>query len=162
MRMPQRRQLLWTVLLTVATAVLALLLILIGVGYLRLPTTAASSTTITVTEVRWTIEQGTIPTGEGWFGEGEFNYTSADGWISPTFASGSSFSVDWTIVNFDRVNHTIFSVTVNSPFLLVGTHYPLPMNVVVGDNSRPLGLTISTASSASGPLVLEVTVNALA
>ena len=127
--------------------------------YLRLPALAPS--TFTVREIRWTIEQGTISTGEGWFGLGEFNYTPAAGFFPPTYDSGSAFTVAWAIVNYDHVNHTIYSVTVNSPFTVLGSKYPLPMPVIVGDDSRPLGLTIGTPSSLTGSVILEITVNAL-
>ncbi|HLM91549.1 MAG TPA: hypothetical protein VK424_05810 [Thermoplasmata archaeon] len=159
MRVPRGRQLIWTALYSIALGVLVLLLVFIGIGYLRLP--ASSPSTFTVEEVRWTIEQGTIANGQGWFGLGEFNYSRAAGFFPPTYDSGASFQVAWALVNYDHVNHTIYSVTVNSPFTLVGTKYSLPMPVVIGDDSRPLGLTIGSPSSLTGPVVLEITVNTL-
>jgi hypothetical protein len=159
MRRLRRRQLIWVALFSVAIAVLLLLLVLVGIGYLRLPTTAGP--TYTVTEVKWTILQGNNPENEAWFGRGVFNYTGATGWSEAPHPAGSTFLVTWTITNYDNVNRTIYSVTVNSPFLVAGTGRPLPMNVAVGDEGNPLVITISTTSGTSGTYVLSITVNAI-
>ncbi len=98
------------------------MLVLVGIGYLRLPSSFPPD--ITVTSVHWTIEQGTIATGQGWFGGNEFNYTPATGWVPLTIPAGSSFPLAWSIVNFDKVNHTIYSVVVSSPFSLVRNPIP--------------------------------------
>lgn len=147
------------VLFGVALGALVLILVLVGVGYLRLPTSPGP--TVTVTEVRWTVQQGTNAGGMGWFGKGQFNYTAASGWLAPTFSAGSRFQVSWTIANYDDVNHTIYSVSVSSPFVLAGTLAPLPMNVNVGDDGNILGVWVSTSSSTSGSFPLSITVNAL-
>lgn len=149
----------WTALFAVALGVLVFLLVLIGIGDLRLP--GSSSPSVTVTEVKWTIEQGTNKGGLGWFGKGEFNYTNATGWMAPTYPAGSRFTVSWSIANYDTVNHTIYSVSLGSPFLLAGTRLPLPMNVNVGDDGNVLELYVTTPSSTSGAFALNITVNAL-
>jgi hypothetical protein len=153
-----RRQLLWTALFAIAVGVLVLLLVLIGVGYLRLP--SAPAPTMTVSEVKWTVLQGTNSYGEAWFGRGVFNYTPATGWQT-NYAAGSTFTVNWDITNYDNVDHTIYTVTVNAPFLIQKTGVPLPMNVMVGDEGNPLLLYVTTSGSQSGTFTLDITVNAL-
>lgn len=156
-----RRQWVWTALFAVALAVLVFLLVLIGVGYLRLPSTSSTGAQVTVTAVDWTIEQGTNGHGIGWFGKSQFNYTGATGWFPPTFAAGSELQVSWSISNFDTVNHTVYTVTAGAPFSVARTLPVLPMNVNVGDDGNTLGVWVTTSSSTSGSYVLDLTVDAL-
>jgi hypothetical protein len=152
-----RRERVWTALFAVALGVLIFLLVLIGIGYLRLP--QAAGATVTVTAVDWTIEQGTNGHGTGWFGKGLFNYTNATGWRSPSFAAGTSLEVVWTVQNFDTTVHNLTGVSVGSPFQTVaGKGSPLPLRVNIGDDGGTLVLWVTTASSVSGSYVLDVTV----
>ena len=159
MTRPSRRGRLMNILLAIAIGVVVVLLVAIGLGYLRLP--APDGPKVTITEVRWTILQGTNAYNQGWFGKGQFNYTRADGWLSPTYSSGSRFLLTWEMVNYDTVNHTIFDVALSAPFIFIGTQPPLPVNVIPGDEAGTLGVLIETSSSTSGSFALNVTVNAL-
>jgi hypothetical protein len=158
MRRLSRRQLLWTALFAVAIGLLVLLVAFIGLGYLRLPTSAGPS--VTVSSVHWVIEQGTNAQNQTWFGKSQFNYSGAS-WIAPTYAAGTTFDVSWTVVNYDNVTRNICDVTIATPFLLVKTSPTLPFAAVVGDESGSLKIFVTTSSSASGSFMLNITVDAL-
>ena len=159
MRHYSRRQIVWGILYTIAIGVVVLLLILIGVGYLRLPPKTGPS--VTISEVEWTVAQGTNSYGQTWFGKSQFNYTPAAGWVPPSFAAGGQLLVTWQVVNYDITSHTICSVTVSSPFILSGTQEPLPMTINPGDDGGALGVWVTTPSSVSGTYPLSISVNAL-
>lgn len=159
MRRLRKRNLVWAGLFVAATTVLVVLLVLVGIGYLRLPSTPGPS--VTVSEVEWNVAQGQTSQGRGWFGPSQFNYTSASGWQSPTFEAGSQLEVTWALVNYDNVTHTIYSVSVSAPFALSGTLRSLPMIVNIGDEGNLLAIYVSIPSSASGPYSLTITVDAL-
>jgi hypothetical protein len=152
-----RRQQLWTALFAVALGVLVFLLVLIGIGELRLP--GAATPNVTVTEVQWTIEQGTTGHGVGWFGKGLFNYTTATGWAAPTFAAGTELKVVWDVQNFDSVPHNITGVSVGQPFTVdTARSSALPLAVNIGDEGAILTVWVTTSSSTSGAFVLTITV----
>ena len=158
-RRPLRRRTIWAALFAVAIGALILLLILVGIGTLRLST--SSGPTVTVSEVKWTVEQGSLAGGQGWFGKSVFNYTTASGWVPPSFGAGATFEISWSIVNYDSATHYIYNVTASSPFLVTGTRVALPMAVVSGDDGYPLSIYFSSPSSASGAYTLSITVDAL-
>lgn len=157
MRRTRRRTLFWGVLLAAVAGILIVLLVLIGLGYLVLPGPAPPN--VTVTEVSWTLFQGTSH-GHGWFGSSTFNYTANDGYPA-TFPAGYTFTVAWSPVNFDSVSHTVYTVAVSAPFELVSSHPALPYAVAPGDDSGNFSFYITTPSSTSGAYVLQVTVNAI-
>ncbi len=160
MRRLVRRRLIWTALLVVAVGVLVLLLGLIGVGYLRLPTAPAA--TVTISEIQWTIQEGTTASGVGWFGPSHVNDTANSG-LPLSFAAGTTFRLAWGANNRDNVSHTVYSVTATSPpFSWVSSTPALPSTVPIGDDSFGFSFYFSTPSSASGTFVLTITVNALA
>ncbi len=133
-----------------------LLVALIGLGTLRLPSAPPSS--VTVSQVDWTILEGTTSTGHGWFGPGSFNSTVSDG-FPLTVAAGGSFVVAWAPVNLDVSPHTVSYASVNAPFTVDGTAPGLPCTVPVGDDPTPFGFTIGVPTSASGAYVLDITLN---
>ena len=158
MRRTRRRTLVWSILLTAVAGILIVLLVLIGLGYLVLPGPTPPS--VTVTEVTWSLLQGTDSHGIGWFGGSSFNYSMNDGYPT-TFRAGSTFTLPWSPENFDSVSHTIYTVTVSAPFELVSSRPALPYAVAPGDDSGNFSFTITTSSTTSGAYVLQVTVNAL-
>ena len=113
-RSRRRARLLWTLVAAVAGLVV-LLVALVGFGYLRLP--SAPPPSVTVSQVDWTVLEGTTSSGVGWFGNSSFNYSLAEG-FPLTVAAGSSFSVVWTTMNWDISPHTVSYVAVSSPFTL--------------------------------------------
>lgn len=155
-RMPRRK------LISIATAAVAslvvLLLILIGLGYLVLP--SASPATVTVSKVEWHVLQGTTSTGMGWFGNSSFNYTKSNGFPLKVQA-GHSFGLPWTTSNFDSSAHSVYSVELNTPFKLDGSRPALPVNATAGEDDVVFEFTIGVPSSATGPIVLDITINAL-
>ena len=160
MRHLGRRRLVWLGLYVTAVGVLALLLVLVGTGTLRLPSRSPGPS-VTVSSVNWSVLEGQIPNGRGWFGPAEFNYTSATGWKPATFSSGGRLQISWGVVNYDNTTHQIYSVTVSPPFELAGTGTPLPMFVGIGDDGNTLVVYVTTSSSTSGTFPLAITVNAL-
>lgn len=160
MRRWKRRQWVWAGLYAVVTTVLVVVLVLIALGDLRLATSSSSGPSVTVSAVDWTVEQGTIASeNQGWFGPSQFNYTPAHGWVPPTYPTGEKFLVTWQITNYDNASHVIYAVSVDSPFTCVGTQFPLPMTVVVGDEGGTMGVWVT--SSQGGRFVLSIVVDAL-
>lgn len=153
-----KRRRLWAVLFTVAIAVLVLLLVLIGVGYLRLP--SSSPAMVTVSEIEWTIEQGSTSDGQGWFGPSHVNDTANQG-APYYYTAGTTFQLSWSAFNRDTANHTVYSVSTLAPFSFVGAHPTLPATVPGGDDSFGFAFDFSTPSSTSGTYVMYITLNAL-
>ncbi|MGA8542077.1 MAG: hypothetical protein WB947_00825 [Thermoplasmata archaeon] len=154
-----RRTLTWAVLFVAVTVVLVTLLVLIGLGYLTLPKSAPAQ--ITISEVEWTVVQGTTSHGIGWFGPSNFNYSHNAGYPRSQTV-GTTFGLPWTPENFDTMSHTIYSFTVgNAGWSLVSSHPALPDSVPPGDDGGQFDFMISVPNGASGTVVLDVTVNAL-
>lgn len=145
-------------LIAVAAAVVVVLVGLIAAGVLVLP--LAPPTTVTISEVQWTVLEGTTAQGYGWFGNSSFTWDHRNG-FPLTLSPGSSFQLPWTTANMDGVNHTIYSVSVNPPFRLVSTWPTVPVVAPGGEDSVVFEFQISVPSTASGSMVLQVTVNAL-
>ncbi len=154
-RSRRRARFLWSLVAAVAGLVV-LLVALVGFGYLRLP--SAPPPSVTVSQVDWTVLEGTTSTGIGWFGNSSFNYTLAEGFPLAVTA-GSSFSVVWTTMNWDSSPHTVSYVAVSSPFTLERSTPGVPITAAAGDDDVGFSFTIGVPSSASGSYVLDVTVN---
>lgn len=154
-----RRTLLWSALFAIAAGVLVVLLVLIGFGYLALPKSPPPS--VTVSEVQWTIQQGTTPGGGGWFGPSHFNY-SLNAEFPLTVSAGTSFRLAWTPENFDTTAHTVYSLSVSVPFEWnsQSSRPPLPDTVPSGDDGGQFSFVIITPSTP-GTYELNVTVNAI-
>jgi hypothetical protein len=153
-----KRTLVWASLFLVVTAVLITLLVLIGLGYLTLPKAAPNQ--ITISEVNWTILQGTTSGGMGWFGPSNFTYGHNAGYPR-TQTTGTSFGLPWTPQNFDSTSHTVYSVSVgNAGWAVLSSHPALPDSLPPGDDSGEFQFTISVPSGATGTIVLDVTIDA--
>jgi hypothetical protein len=152
-----RRRALWTALFAIAIGVLVFLVVLIGIGYLRLP--AASPGTVTISEIQWNIEQGTTGSGQGWFGPSQVNDSKPP--LPLSYAAGSTFQISWSAFNRDNVAHTVYTVSTLPPFQYVGSTPSLAYTVPAGDDSAGFLLSFSTSGSTAGTYVLTITVNAL-
>ncbi len=153
-RSRRRARFLWT-LVAVVAGLVVLLGALVGVGYLRLP--SAPPPSVTVSQVDWTVLEGTTSKGVGWFGSSSFNYSLAEG-FPLTVTAGSSFSVVWTTMNWDTAPHTVSSVSVSSPFTLDRSTPGVPITAAAGEDDVGFSFTVGVPSSASGAYVLDVTV----
>jgi hypothetical protein len=160
MRKLPRRTLLLTTLFAVAAGVLLILLSLIALGYLVLP--GAPPPKLTVSEVQWTILQGTTSSGRGWFGPNE-TWNQSDGYPL-VVREGHAFTVAWTPPNFDNQPHTVYTIFVNSPYeWLSGQSLPpLPTSVPPGDGDEGgFQFVFVLNNVTSGAYPLEITVCAL-
>ena len=137
-------------------AVVVVLLVLIGLGTLILP--SPSNPTVTITGVRWTIEQGTDSNGHGWFGNSTINETGEDG-LPAQVTSGGVFTVQVTLLATS--NKTIFTATASSPFTVVYTVPGLPAQPIgVDDFLFEVAVRAPSVSSDSSYIVL-ITLDAL-
>lgn len=142
--------------IAVMAAAVVVLLVLIGLGFLVLPST--SNPTVTVTEIRWTIEQGTNSNGHGWFGNGSINETIADG-LPLHVSSGGVFTVLVTLLATS--NKTIFTATADSPFTVVYTIPTLPTTPVGVDDFTFEAAVRAPSVSSDTSYVLLITLDAL-
>lgn len=155
----QKRTLLWSSLFAIAIAVLITLLVLIGLGYLALP--ASPPKQVTISEVEWTIVQGTTSHGIGWFGPSPFYYGENAG-FPRTEPTGGTFNLPWSPQNFDTVSHNVCAVTIgNSGFSIGSPHPALPNTVPPGDDGGQFEFPINVPGSASGNYTLQLTINAI-
>jgi len=109
---------------------------------------AQSGVTATVPGLELKIVQGTTSGGIPWFGPSPVNY-SASGDFPAAVASGGTFTVGWTFSNYDDVPHTIFSITVNSPYTFVATNPGLPYNAPSEGRSLHLEITFQVPAVSS-------------
>jgi len=145
--------------IAVVASVVAVLLILIGVGVLRLPGAAAPQ--VTVAAVEWNILQGKTQFGFGWFGNNSRNMTDVDG-LPVTVASGHTFALSLTLSNLDHVNHSLYSVVASSPFAVSGVLPALPVNVVSGSDDFVMTVTVTAPTVSSDTTYsLILTINAI-
>jgi hypothetical protein len=159
MRPIPRKKLVWALLFLVVTVVLVALLVLIGLGYLTLPKSTPGS--VTISEVQFTIVQGTTPAGAGWFGPSTFTYEKNAG-FPRSETVGQSFGLPWAPQNFDTTSHTIYTVNVgNSGYCVASAHPALPASVPPGDDGGQFEFQISIPSGASGTIALSVTIDAV-
>jgi hypothetical protein len=156
MKLRIRRKTLWTLAVGAATGLVVLLLILIAIGVLVLP--AASPASVTVTEVRWTILQGTTSSGLAWFGQGQFNYTNG---FPVNETAGGSMTLSVSLTNLDTLNHTIYSVVAMPPFNVSSVQPAVPRVVPHSVDNALFQITVSVPDDPGRSLVLQLTVNAL-
>jgi len=142
--------------IVIMAAFVILLLVLIGLGTLVLPT--PGKPTVTITEVRWTIEQGTDSNGHGWFGNSTINETDEDG-LPAQVPSGGVFTVQVTLLATS--NKTIFTATADSPFSIAYTVPTLP-TTPVGVDDFVFHVAVDAPSvSNDASYVLLITLDAL-
>lgn len=138
----------------IAAVVVAALLVLIGLGYLSLPSSPPKH--FEVTGVHWAIIEGTNSGGLPWFGPSQFNYSAADGYPID-IAVGGTVAIPWAFSNFDSENRTIFSVVAGAPFTVVRCNPGLPTIVPSGIDDALLSVIVQVPSaSGSGELTLTV------
>lgn len=144
-----------------AAVVVAALLVLVATGVLR-PSSAPSTDPVTVSEVHWTIIQGTVPgnSSQGWFGPNEYNYTHAEGYPLEV-AAGGTFTVSWVVSNVGGASHTVYSVAAGAPFVVVSSHPALPLAVPAGEDDATFVFTIQAPNSPGGGFALSLTVTAV-
>lgn len=156
-------------LVIVASALVVVLLVLIALGYLVLPSKTPAS--VNIVQTNYTILEGKGATGVYWFGvigSSGANVSFDDQLTFPNFngypanlSPGSSFGVDVLLWNNDTLNHTVYSVSVNSPFALLGSKPTLPVNVPSRDDNAAFVFTVQTPNQPGASLVLNITINAL-
>jgi hypothetical protein len=158
MRRIPKRTLVWVLLYIAVAGTLVTTLVLIGLGYLTLPT--ASPSTVTVSEVEWTLVQGNTSSGRGWFGPSAFTYGENAG-FPRTETVGRSFGLPWAPENFDTSSHTVYTVSIANPGYCIDSARPaLPQVVPPGDDGGEFEFQVSIPSGASGSVALQVTVDA--
>lgn len=158
--MQMRRRTLWTIAVAVVAVVLAVLLILIAFGFLVLPGSAPPAP-VTISAVQFTLLQGTNASGNGWFGPSTFTYTGIYNGFPFHVSPGGSFSVPVILENFDDNPHTLYSVSVQPPFLFESTSPALPQTMVALQDDALLTIYAKAPSSPGETLELFVTINAL-
>jgi hypothetical protein len=158
MKRPTRRarMLRWAV--VGAAALVAALLVLIGLGILTLPSPPAKTLTV-VSAVRW-IAQGDTVSGEGWFGPSYYLYNHTSG-FPLTVTAGGTFTIVATFSNFDDQSHTIYSAAVNSPFSVSTSHPGLPHLVGASEDTVILQVVIGVPDQPGADLTLNLTLDAL-
>lgn len=153
----RRRVITWAV--VAVAALVVVLLVLVGVGDLRV--SPSSTGDLTVSRVQWTILQDTIngSSTTGWFGPSSFNYSYADGYPLQTSAGGT-FTVGVVLSDLGGQPHPMCSAIAAAPFSVVSSHPALPVKVPVDDDVG-FSFTIQTPDSPGAVLTLNLTLNAL-
>jgi len=150
------RPLLLRVAVVAVAGLVVVLLVMIGLGYLILP--ANPPTTVTISEVRWTILQGTNPNGRGWFGNSPINETPPAESLPWTTDSGSLVKVAILLLGG---NHTIYNVTsLTSGFTVVSTTPAMPCAANGVDDFALAALVRVPSVSSDVSYVLEMEINA--
>jgi hypothetical protein len=155
-----KRSQLWTIAVGVAAVILATFLALIAFGVLVLPG-ASPPAPVRVTQVEFTLDQGTNASGRGWFGPSTFNYTGIGYGFPYVVAPGGNFSIPLILENFDTVPHTVYSASASAPFTLTGTSPALPAEVRALQDDAGLQLFVKAPSTPGATLTLFITVNML-
>lgn len=147
-----------TLAIVAAIGVVVLLVGLIGVGVLVLPSSA--SPTITISETRYTILEGTNASGGNWFGPDQLSYPGLNGYPT-SVPAGSSFGVPIVLWNHDSANHTVYSVSVAPPFTYVRSDPALPISVPAGEDNANFEFTLLAPTGSGGSIAVAITINAL-
>jgi hypothetical protein len=146
-----------------AVILVAVLLVLVGAGILRLPNSGGSSTApVTVAFVHWTLLEGTgnnSTPGWGWFGPYQINYTGPEGYPLEV-APGSEFIVPLVVTLLGPTGHEVYSAFAQAPFELVSTNPPLPIFVNPTDDAAFM-FTVRAPPEPGAVLGLNMTFNAL-
>lgn len=155
-----RRRLVF-LLVAVAAVIVVVLLLLIALGVLVLP--ASTPTPVTVTSVTVKIIEGTTATGAPWFGQTQINYTGAEGYpyqIGP----GKSWSVPIeSLTNFDSQNHSIYTVTPTSPFVIQKTIPTIPKSGLLflpHEDEYALSIYVTAPNTPGRSYALTLTLDA--
>jgi hypothetical protein len=156
--MKLRRRRLVSLGVVAATAVVVVLVALIGLGYLVLPQSASAP--ITISETQWTILEGTNASGGYWFGPNTLSYPGLNGYPL-SVAPGSTFGVPIVLWNHDNANHTVYSVLVGLPFTYVRSDPPVPIVVPAGEDSASFEFWVTAPSEPGASLMVTITINAL-
>ncbi|MGA9839868.1 MAG: hypothetical protein WBF81_09435 [Thermoplasmata archaeon] len=163
--MKVNRRKLWTILVAIATAVVLVILGLIGAGVLVLPASGPPAP-VTVTEVCVTVLQGQTSNGTGWFGSGSYCLNGVANHYPYQQAAGTPVKIFLPILNYDSVTRTLWSVEVAAPFSFQFSLPPLPYNVTsytVNPEGIDGGLAVQVLlpSTPGAVLVMHVTLDAL-
>lgn len=149
----------WQLAIGIVAGLVVVLLVLIGLGILTLPAPAPSK--VTITQVQWTILQGTTTFGFGWFGPSTRIANNSSG-LPVEVASGGRFTVTLSLSDLDSANHTIYSVLAASPFRVVSTVPSIPAKVVSGMDDFTLNVDVAVPTvSSDTSYVVDLTVDAL-
>jgi hypothetical protein len=145
----------------VATVVVALLLVLIATGVLRLPTQESTPPApVIVSYVHWIILQGALPNStQGWLGPYQLNYTGPEGYprnVTP----GATFTVSLIVSVLGGTGHEVYSVTASSPFQVTACYPALPV-MAPPDDDVDFFFTVMAPSEPGAVLGLTMTINAL-
>jgi len=150
---PRTRQRLLRWGIVAAASVVAILLVLIGLGYLVLPSNSPAD--VTITAVHWTVLQGTTSSGQGWFGPSEFNYTD-NGWPAQV-TPGGSIAIPWSFSMYDTTNRTIYAILVGAPFSLRYCSPSLPILTGATDDGF-VSVAVNVPSQGGLSAALSITV----
>ncbi len=151
-----------------ATGLVIVLIVLIGFGYLALP--SKSPAPVTIAESQFTILEGKNASGGYWFGfnqanltivnADQYNYSGLNGYPT-TVQPGATFGVVVVLWNHDAQNHTVYSVDVSPPFTYVNSDPAIPVSVPAGYDSAGFTFTVQAPNDAGASLTLVMTINAL-
>ena len=154
--MNRRRRRLWTILVSAAAALVAVLVALIATGYLVLPS-ASPSQPVTVTGLSVTLVQGTNASGGEWFGPSHYGYSGING-FPYTIGAGQSFQIPITLENYDNASHTLSRVVAASPFHTLGCSPNVPVPVPALEDDATLEVTVGAPSTSGLSTVLNLTI----
>jgi hypothetical protein len=154
-----KRRHIWTIVVAIATIVLLVLLSLIALGYFVLPG-AAPPAPVKVSQIDFTLDQGTNASGYGWFGPNTFTYTGIANGYPYSVAAGAAFTVPLILENYDDNPHDIYSIQVEAPFTLTGTTPILPATVAALQDDASFQLDFRAPSSPGATLTMFVTIDA--
>jgi hypothetical protein len=150
----RRRLIFWAT--AVLAVVVAILIVLVAVGDLRITSNNSSPGNLTVSRVQWTIIQGMLNNTTGWFGPSHFNYTYYEGYPAQ-IAAGSTFGVALVVSNLGDQPHWMCSLLATPPFTFVSSHPTLPVLVPKGEDDAGFTFNIQTPSTPGAVLVLNLT-----
>lgn len=168
--MPPRRRILRRGILIaviVMAVVVVVLVALVAENVLVIP--GNPSGPVTVSYVHLIIEEGNISGSSGgpWFsGPWFLNYSTSEGFPLQVGA-GDTFTIVWeNIINFDSVNHTVYSVTASSsagshPFTIANTVPALPHHYLYDSEGGNLAITVTVPKTPGTTYPVNVFVNAL-
>ena len=156
-----------TIAVIVAAIVVVVLVALVADNILVLP--GSSPAPVTISYVHLIIEEGNVsgPSQGTWFGGPWFlNYSTTEGFPIQV-ASGGTFNIVWeNIINFDTVNHTIYSVTAYSPgnghpFTIANTVPALPQHYIADREGGNLAMYVTVPTTPGKTYAVTLVVDAL-
>lgn len=144
--------------LIVAAGAVVLLLVLIGLGYLVLPQNPTAP--VTITQTRYTILEGKNASGGYWFGPSSLVYPGLNGYPT-TVVPGAKFGVPIVMWNYDTANHTVYSISVASPFVYDKSDPGVPILILAGADNANFEFTLTAPNQPGTSAVVNITINAL-